>query len=182
MWPMKRAEKKPPIMTKVQKVRVRKLAFFFSYSACCSTGDNGFCLWSAVGRSLPATCWTQTHLDNVAQRLSRLCRRRLFAHVAEAGPPCLCRLAVLVAKLDPSPTASHHGGCMHAWRGALSGCDSALPVLRCDRGSPNFQVGSRTGQFSCRRSRAEQGRWNDATQHLKSVPTPACRAEPDCCS
>ena len=40
MWPMKRAVKKPPIMTNVQKVRVMKFAFFFSYSAALS----GFCV------------------------------------------------------------------------------------------------------------------------------------------
>ena len=42
-WPMKRAEKKPPIMMKVQSVRVRKFAFFFSYSAAA---DGGF--WEGV--------------------------------------------------------------------------------------------------------------------------------------
>ena len=41
---MKSAVKKPPIMTKVQNVRVMKLAFFFSYSAfCCSIFCSG--LW-----------------------------------------------------------------------------------------------------------------------------------------
>jgi hypothetical protein len=45
-WPMNRAAKKPPIMTKVQNVRVMKLAFFFSYSDCCSSAVGGF--WADV--------------------------------------------------------------------------------------------------------------------------------------
>ena len=43
-WPAPRAQKKPPIMTRVHIVRVMKFAFFFSYSLCgCSSMSWGAC-------------------------------------------------------------------------------------------------------------------------------------------
>ena len=47
---MKRAAKKPPIITKVQNVRVMKFAFFFSYSDCCCSAGVGVFYSSKVSK------------------------------------------------------------------------------------------------------------------------------------
>lgn len=85
---MNKAAKKPPIMMKVQKVRVMKLAFFFSYSdSSCSSGVWGFCSSIAiVSRRNQPVCHWPTHLLNIANGLAG---RPLLADIARARPATL---------------------------------------------------------------------------------------------
>lgn len=114
---------------KVQSVRVRKLAFFFSYSAAAEGGFWGLLsacvrgvfelgargIWRELGKAVECSgCFLPwalfsvqggTHLCNVGQLHGRLVRLLAGARIAEARPP---PLAVGPAgELDPALPSRH---------------------------------------------------------------------------
>lgn len=183
MWPRNSAVKKPPIMTNVQKVRVIKFAFFFSYSASfCSAGVDG--TWSddapvSTGRRGGRGVWGEAYLVGAieSRQKATLGRRSatLLADFAHAEPPAVSAIG-LVVELDPAPLFCRHGG---GRRGCVVGGAGGGRMLR--RGGGGLRRANRRFGEQVLSAGRGRGRSGDVSRRRegKRAAGPVCATQCD---